>query len=216
MRNYITHEWFTLFTIIGILAITAAKYLNALRFNDFISVIGNSKYLKIYSKDQKFVDPFDGLIFINLVFSGSIFIYFTYSTFVSSLTFELIPFLKLLFAVASIVIIKTLLERLIGSLFEMDSIVDGYLFQKITFLNYTGLILILTNLLVLYANIDPKIVIISSFILILLINLIGFMTSFKNYQKIINLNYFYFLLYLCALEIAPYVLLYKVIREFNV
>lgn len=216
MRDYITYEWFTILTVLGIFAIATAKYLNTLRFNDFISIIGNSKYLKIYSKDQKFIDPFDGLLFINLTFSGSIFLFFVYSSFVSPLTFELVSFLKLLLAVATIVIIKTLLERLIASLFEIDSIVDAYLFQKITFLNYSGLVLIVTNLLLLYASTDSKIVIITSFSVILLINLIGFITSFKNHQKTINPNFFYFLLYLCALEIAPYILLYKVISEYNV
>jgi hypothetical protein len=216
MRDYITYEWFTILTVLGIFAIVTAKYLNTLRFNDFISIIGNSKYLKIYSKDQKFIDPFDGLLFINLTFSGSIFLFFAYSSFVSPLTFELVSFLKLLLAVATIVIIKTLLERLVASLFEIDSIVDTYLFQKITFLNYSGLVLIVTNLLLLYTSTDSKIVIIISFSVILLINLIGFITSFKNHQKIINPNFFYFLLYLCALEIAPYILLYKVISEYNV
>jgi len=216
MRDFITHEWFTILTVFGIFAITMAKYLNTLRFGDFISIIGNSKYLKIYSKDQKFIDPFDGLLFLNLVFSGSIFLFFCYSTFVSPLAFELISFLKLLLAVATVVIIKTLLERLIASLFEIDSIIDAYLFQKVTFLNYSGLVLIFSNLLLLYTDTNPKIVIITSFIVIFLINLIGFATSFRNYQKIINPNFFYFLLYLCALEIAPYVLLYKVISEYNV
>ncbi|MEO1032191.1 MAG: DUF4271 domain-containing protein [Bacteroidota bacterium] len=216
MRNFITYEWFTIFTIFGLIAITIAKYLNALRFNDFLFVIGNSKYLKIYSKDQKFIDPFDGFLFLNLAFSASIFIYFSYSTFVSPLKFELVFFLKLFFAVAVVVLIKTLLERLIGSLFEIDSIVDGYLFQKITFLNYSGFVFLAANLLLLYTSNYSKIIIIASFTLICLINLIGFATSFKNYQKIINPNFFYFLLYLCALEIAPYVLLYKVIREYNV
>ncbi|APY08128.1 DUF4271 domain-containing protein [Winogradskyella sp. J14-2] len=216
MRDYVTYEWFTILTILGIFALTTAKYINALRFSDFISIIGNSKYLKIYSKDQKFIDPFDGLLFLNLTFSGSIFLFFAYSIFVSPLTFELVSFLKLLLALATVVIIKTLLERLIASLFEIDNIVDAYLFQKITFLNYSGLILILSNLLLLYTSLDSKIVIITSFGTILLINLIGFMTSFKNHQKIINPNFFYFLLYLCALEIAPYILLYKVISEYNV
>jgi hypothetical protein len=60
-----------------------------------------------------------------------------------------------------------------------------------------------------------EIIIISAFSLVCLINLLGFLTSFKTYQKKINPNFFYFLLYLCALEISPYVLLYKVIREYN-
>ncbi|BAO75902.1 DUF4271 domain-containing protein [Winogradskyella sp. PG-2] len=215
MRNLITHEWFTIFTIIGLLAIVAAKFLNTMRFNDFLYVIGNSKYLKIYTKDQKFVDQFDSFLFINLALSSSIFIYYSYTTFVSPLTFELTIFLKLLFAISTIIIIKVLLERLIGSLFEIDSLIDNYLFQKTTFKNYSGIIFLIANLLLLYTSTNANVVIIATFILICLINLIGFLTSFKNYQKIINPNFFYFLLYLCALEIGPYVLLYKVIREYN-
>ena len=215
MRNYITHDWFTIFTIIGLCTIVIAKYLNTLRFNDFIYVIGNSKYLKIYSKDQKFIDQFDSFLFINLSLSLSIFIYFAYSTFVSPLNFELVSFLKLLFAVSTIIIIKTLIERLIGSLFEIDSLMDHYLFQKTTFKNLSGIIFLIANLFLLYTTRYMEITIIIAFSLVCIINLVGFLNSFKTYQKIINPNFFYFLLYLCALEIGPYVLLYKVIREYN-
>jgi len=215
MRNYITYEWFTIFTIIGLFSIVVAKYLNTLRFNDFMYVIGNSKYLKIYTKDQKFIDSFDSFLFINLSLSLSIFIYFAYSTFVSPLNFELVSFLKLLFAVSTIIIIKTLLERLVGSLFEMDSLIDEYLFQKTTFKNFSGMIFLVANLFILYTNSYTKIILITTFSLVCIINFIGFLSSFKTYQKVINPNFFYFLLYLCALEIGPYVLLYKVIREYN-
>ncbi len=215
MRNFITHEWFTIFTIIGLFAIVTAKFVNTLRFNDFLYVIGNSKYLKIYTKDQKFIDQFDSFLFVNLALSFSIFSYFAYSTFVSPLSFELISFLKLLFAVSTIVIIKTLLERLIGSLFEIDKLIDYYLFQKTTFKNYSGIVFLIANLFLLYTNTYANFVIIAAFSLICLINLIGFLTSFKNYQNRINPNLFYFLLYLCALEIGPYILLYKAIREYN-
>ncbi len=215
MRNIITHEWFTIFTIIGLFAIVIAKFVNTLRFNDFLYVIGNSKYLKIYTKDQKFIDQFDSFLFINLALSFSIFSYFAYSTFVTPLSFELISFLKLLFTVSTIVIIKTLLERLIGSLFEIDRLIDYYLFQKTTFKNYSGIVFLIANLFLLYTNTYANVVIIAAFSLICLINLMGFLTSFKNYQNRINPNMFYFLLYLCALEIGPYILLYKVIREYN-
>ncbi|EPR73276.1 hypothetical protein ADIWIN_1707 [Winogradskyella psychrotolerans RS-3] len=216
MRNYITHEWFTIFTIIGLFTIVVAKYLNTLRFNDFLYVIGNSKYLKIYAKDQKFIDQFDSFLFINLSLSLSIFIYFAYNTFVTPVHFELMSFLKLTFAVSTVIIIKTLLERLIGSLFEIDSLIDDYLFQKTTFKNFSGLVFLMANLFLLYTDIPMNIIIISAISIVCLINAIGFLSSFKTHQKSINPNFFYFLLYLCALEISPYILLFKVIREYNV
>ena len=215
MRDFITYEWFTIFTIVGLFTIVVAKFVNTLRFNDFLYVIGNSKYLKIYTKDQKFIDQFDSFLFVNLAISLSIFIYFAYSNFISPISFEIITFLKLLFAVSAVIIIKTLLERLIGSLFEIDSLIDDYLFQKTTFKNYSGMVFLTANLFLLYTNLPVNIVIITTISLVCIINLIGFLTSFKNYQKLINPNFFYFLLYLCALEIGPYVLLYKAISEYN-
>ncbi|MEN8885415.1 MAG: DUF4271 domain-containing protein [Winogradskyella sp.] len=215
MRNFITHNWFTFFTILSLGLIVAAKYVNAMRFNDFLLVISNPKYLKIYSRDQKFIDLFDSCLFINLALSLSIFIYFGYGTYITPLTFELFEFLKLLFAVATLIIIKTLLERLTGSLFEIDNLIDDYLFQKTAFKNYSGILLLTTNLILLYTNTNANVVIITSFSLIVLVHLIGFFRSFKNYQKILIPNFFYFLLYLCALEIGPYILLYKAITGHN-
>ncbi|MDN3491361.1 DUF4271 domain-containing protein [Winogradskyella bathintestinalis] len=215
MRNYVTYEWFTIFTMVGLFSIVVAKYLNTLRFRDFLYVIGNSKYLKIYSKDQKFIDQFDSFLFINLSLSVSIFIYFAYTTFISPLNFELISFLKLLLAVSTIIVMKTLLERLIGSLFEMDHLIDHYLFQKTTFKNLSGLVFFVTNLFLIYTDRYTETILIIAFILVCIINLIGFISTFKTHQKLINPNLFYFLLYLCALEIGPYIVLYKVIRDYN-
>ncbi|WP_339623116.1 DUF4271 domain-containing protein [uncultured Winogradskyella sp.] len=215
MRNFITHNWFTIFTVLSLGLIVAAKYVNALRFSDFLLVISNPKYLKIYSRDQKFIDLFDSFLFINLALSLSIFIYFGYNTYVTPISFELFEFLKLLFAVSTLIIIKTLLERLIGSLFEIDNLIDDYLFQKTAFKNYSGILLLITNLILLYTNTNIDVVIVVSFSAILLVNIIGFFTSFKNYQKLLIPNLFYFLLYLCALEIGPYILLYKAITGNN-
>ncbi|MDC1503911.1 DUF4271 domain-containing protein [Winogradskyella sp.] len=216
MRNFITHNWFTIFSVLSLGLIVAAKYVNALRFNDFLLVISNPKYLKIYSRDQKFIDLFDSFLFINLALSLSIFIYFGYNTYVTPINFELFEFLKLLFAVSTLIIIKTLLERLIGSLFEIDNLIDDYLFQKTAFKNYSGILLLITNLILLYTNTNINVVIVVSFSAVLLVNIIGFFTSFKNYQKLLIPNLFYFLLYLCALEIGPYILLYKAITGNNI
>jgi len=216
MREFITNEWFTVFTLLGLISIVLAKTLNSLRFSDFIYVVTNSKYLKIYSRDQSFIDTFDGLLFFNFTLSLSVFIFYGYSTFISVLKFDLITFLKISFAITTILIIKVLVERLIASLFEIDELIDSYLFQKTTFKNYSGLVLVLSNLFLIYTDSFTSIILWITIGLIGLINLIGFYLTFKTHQNSINLNLFYFLLYLCALEIGPYVLLYKVFRDYNV
>ncbi|NRA92909.1 MAG: DUF4271 domain-containing protein [Psychroserpens sp.] len=215
LREVISHDWFTIFLVLGLSCIAISKYLFGSRFKDFIFVVGNSKYLKIHARDQRFIDTFDSLLFFNLIISISIFAHYLYSSSLQNLNFELTSFFKLIFGVGVVLLIKILLERLIGSLFEIDDIIDTYLFQKITYKNYTGLILLPVNCLLIFSVLPSRPVIYTCIGLIILINLVGSIISFKNYQKLLLNNFFYFILYLCALEIGPYLILYKIIKDFN-
>jgi len=215
LRATISNEWFTVFIVFALAFLTLSKFLFSRRFMDFLAVIWNSKYLKIYARDQKFVDGFDTLLFLNLIISVSVFSFLMYSEFVSPASFDLTQFFKLLFGIGALVLIKVLLERLIGSLFEIDALIDSYLFQKTAYKNYSGLILLAANILLIYTLSPSKGIIYAVLGLIVLINLIGFITSFKNHQKTILHNFFYFILYLCALEIGPYLILYWFIFDYK-
>ncbi|MGB3607889.1 DUF4271 domain-containing protein [Psychroserpens sp.] len=215
LRDVISNDWFTLFLLLGLVCITVSKYVFTHRFKDFLAVVGNSKYLKIYARDQKFIDGFDALLFFNGIISISIFAFISYSTLVDGSAFNLNLFFKLLFGIGLLFLIKVLLERLIGSVFEIDELVDSYLFQKTTFKNFTGLILLPINCLIIYTVNPTKVIIYAILALIVIINILGFLSSFKSYQKLLLNNIFYFILYLCALEIGPYLILFKLIKDFN-
>ncbi len=215
LRDVISNDWFTLFLLLGLTLVTLSKFLFTHRFKDFLVVLANSKYLKIYSRNQKFIDGFDALLFINGVISISIFSYLSYNTIVNPSEFHLDNFIKLLFGFGSFFLIKILLERLIGSLFDIENLIDAYLFQKTTFKNYSGLVLLPINAVLIYALNMTTYLIYAVMALLILMNILGFMISFKNHQKIVINNLFYFILYLCTLEIGPYLILYKYINNFN-
>ena len=209
-RDIISNELFTVLMVIGLTIIAAAKLVAPQRFNDFIYVLGNFKYLKIYAKDQKFLDKFDALLFSNLVISASIFCYLIYQYTTETKIISINILFKLVFGIATFILIKVLIERLIASLFEMDKLIDQYLFQKISYKNYLGLLLLPINALLIF-TIKPTLPIFYVIIaLLLIVNIFGVITSFKTHQNTIKSNLFYFILYLCALEIASYVILYKV------
>ena len=210
LRHIVSNEIFTVLLVLGLIIVAIAKLISPKRFDDFILVLGNDKYLKIYSRDQKFFDNFDALLFANLVLSLSVFSFIVYkeTTDISNISGN--TMFKLSFSVGVFILIKVLIERLIGSLFEIDKLVDQYLFQKTSFKNYLGVLLLPINALLLY-SFKPTLPIIYGIIsLLLLVNILGLISSFKTHQSLIKNNLFYFILYLCALEIAPYVILYKV------
>jgi len=209
LREIISNEWFTILIVFSLCVLAFAKYAFSNRFNDYLWVIGNSKYLKIYAREQKFIDQFDSLLFINLVISLSIFSFIGYTALVEPLNFDFTLFIKLFVGIGALMLIKILVERLIGSLFDIDALIDSYIFQKTNYKNYVGLILLPINVILIYALKPSNTIIYIVMGLIAIINFVGFITSFKSHQKAILNNLFYFILYLCALEIAPYIILYK-------
>ncbi len=214
LRNIIINDWFTVSIVVCLVFIAAAKLLFAKRFNDFIEIIGNSNYLKIYIKDQKFINIFDGLLFINLVISLTVFVILIINNLDSNFSPQNIElYYQLFIGLGSVLIIKVLLDRLMGSLFEIDELINDYVFQKITYKNYLGLILLPLNILLIYAITPTKSIIFIAIILLFTVNFMGFLESLKSHLNLIKSNLFYFILYLCALEIAPYIILYKVLNS---
>ncbi|WP_298339974.1 DUF4271 domain-containing protein [uncultured Algibacter sp.] len=210
LRHIVSNEIFTILLVLGLIIVAIAKLISPKRFDDFILVLGNDKYLKIYSRDQKFFDNFDALLFANLVLSLSVFCFIIYKKITETSDISGNTMFKLTFSIGVFILIKILIERLIGSLFEIDKLVDQYLFQKTSFKNYLGLLLLPINALLLY-SFQPTLPLIYGVIsLLLIVNILGLISSFKTHQSLIKNNIFYFILYLCALEITPYVILYKV------
>jgi len=212
-RIIATNELFTILIVISFALIAFAKLFTPKRFTDFISVLGNSKYLKIYAREQSFFDGFDAILFVNLIISTTIFFFLAYNNLIESIEISKILMFKLVIGISVFILIKVLIERLIGSLFEVDKIIDAYLFQKMSYKNFMGICLIPINVVLIY-SINPSIEIFYAIIgILLIINSIGFITSFKSNQSLIINNLFYFILYLCALEISPFVILYKFITN---
>ena len=214
-REIISNDWFTIGLVIALMAVATAKLLYTRRFADFLPVIVNSKYLKIYTRDQKFIDTFDSLLFTVYSMMAGIFVYVSFNAIKQSYTVDAILLVKLIFAIAAFVLIKVLVERLIGSLFEIDQLIDHYLFQKTAYKHLTGLLLIPINLIFIYVYTPSKVAILIVILAIIGINIAGFITSFKTFQKLLISNFFYFILYLCALEIGPYIIIYHLIKSYE-
>jgi len=213
LRPENSNDLFIILLLISIVFIAVAKLFFEKRFNHFSTVLINSSYLKVFSRDQKFFDLFDGLLFLNLIFSISIFSFISYNSLISPEDTSDLYIFNLIIGVGIFILIKVLIERLIGSLFTVDNLIDKYLFQKTSYKNFLGLVLTPINIILLFSITPNRTVIICVIILLIIINCIGLLTSFKSNLNLIKREFFYFILYLCALEIGPYLILYKVFLE---
>jgi|TARA_R110002049_G_scaffold76188_2_gene195983 hypothetical protein len=104
-----------------------------------------------------------------------------------------------------------LFERLLSSVLDIEPIIDKYIFEKTSFQNFVGLVLLPINALLIYTLTPNQTLLITLLAILLALQFFGLFLFIKNNLNVFRKSLFYFILYLCTLEIAPYVVLYKII-----
>ena len=198
-------DWYTSIIIASLIIIVSAKILNPSRFRELIN---NSNYLRIYIKDHKFFNLFDILLFTNFCVNAVLIMSLFYST-LNKFNLKFNDFIALSGLLGLVVTAKFLIEFIIGSIFEIKNITLSHVFQQISTLNVLGIILLPFNALSIYSYPKQLLLFGVIFIISCIIIFYGLIKSIKSYQKLLINNFFYFILYLCTLEIGPYVILCK-------
>lgn len=108
--------------------------------------------------------------------------------------------------------VKILIQLGNSTIFNNQSVIAEILFKKISYLNYSSLVMFLANVMLTYVFIGSKTVILLGSALILLILIIGWVTIIKTHLKFLTNYFFYFILYLCALEIAPIIIVVNALK----
>ncbi|MFC7445175.1 hypothetical protein C7H62_0812 [Mesoflavibacter sp. HG96] len=210
LRQINNTDIITAIFIACLLCIAISKLLFGKRFDIFSNLILTNRYIKAYIKEQHFFETFDALLFINLILNGGIFIYIIQKALSSTVLSQLL-ILKYAILLGSFFIVKVLIERLLASVFKIDHLINSYLFNKISYRNYLGLILLPVNaILIYYVDYSANLLYILG-ISVLAIYTIILLTYYSKNLNLLKQSLFYFILYLCALEIAPYIIVYQFI-----
>ena len=211
LREVLFNDLYTTIIVVSLAITVSAKLLNFNRFKDFLKLIGNSNYLRIYFKDHKFLDPFDVVLFLNFCMNGTLIGILTYSHFVQKEEIEPQLFLKLAAILGTAVLFKVLLELAVGFVFDIQKLFHSYIFQQVSFLNFLGVVLLPLNSLLIFGAPKSHTLLVAILVISGVILCTGLIKSIKLYQKLLINNFFYFILYLCTLEIGPYILFSKLI-----
>ncbi len=206
-------DWITLVIIFSLLLIVIAKQLFQNRFLSFIILPFNNKYITLYSKKDKMRHGFHILMSCFQLLNTSLYIYLSYNAlFVNSNTRGMLIFGLVLGMVLLFVVAKMILQLANAFVFNNMRVISDLIYKKHTYLNYSGLVMLIANVIMTYIAYDSETVVFLSLFLILMINCIGLITILKDHQKLISNYFFYFILYLCALEIAPLIFIANLLK----
>ncbi|MEC4049971.1 DUF4271 domain-containing protein [Flavobacterium sp. SUN046] len=206
-------DWATALFILSIALVVVAKSLFENRFNDFVRLIVSDKYFKIYKESNHLLSGFNVLLFLVNLISLSFFIELALCAFLNLPKTDWILFVQIFTGLTVFILSKFLIEKIIANIFNVEELVELFNLQKVNFRTYLGLLLLPITVVLYYGNFATKTLFIVIISILLFVNLLTYFFSLKIYQNILFSKLFYFILYLCALEIAPYYFIYYLIRK---
>ena len=208
-----TKDWATYLFVFSFVLIAITKTAFETRFSEFIRILVSDKYIKVYKDTSHLMSGFTILLFIVQIISFSFFIQLVlnYLGYVSKT--DWVIFLRIFTFFGIFVLSKFLIEKIIAAVFNIEEFAEQFNLQKVSYRTFIGLILLPINIYLFYNNTPSNILIYCTIVVILIINLFSYLISLKIYQNLLISKLFYFILYLCALEIAPYYFIYYLITK---
>ena len=201
-------DWATILFVLSFAAIAITKSAFENRFADFAKLIYSDKYTNVYKDSSNLKSGFTISLFFVQIISLAFFVQLSLAVFGYASKTDWILYIQIITFLVFFVLSKFLIEKIIATAFDIEEFIEQFNLQKVTFRTYIGLFILPVNIILFYYDSISRnflIIIIST---VFTINILAYLVSIKNYQNIIFSKLFYFILYLCALEIAPYYFMY--------
>ncbi len=207
-RDILSNNWIALLFLLGLVLIFGLKLFKAAKLQGYATSIFNKGFVEIQTQEKNPLFSFFHIVFTLFSFlSISITCYFLFKEYNESLQFNFLEYAQLSSYILIYALGRFLLEFFIMSLFEIKGQLRYFFLSKRSYLYAISLGLFLLNFIYFY-GFQKQNFLLYGMLLLFAIRLFLILNNNKN---LIIKELFYFILYICAFEIAPLFILFKLI-----
>ena len=186
---------------------------------DYQRLLLNNKYIIIYGKKERKLHLFTVVLYLIQCLCLALFVYICLKHYgITMLYTERFMFLEIVLFVFLFLVAKLLLQRWISSLFNLSDFSRDYIFSRVAYSSYAAIVMVIVLFFGVYLPFTSEkhlfLLLLVLLMILLIINILSWLKIIKSNQKEIKPYLFYFILYLCTLEIAPYIFLIYGTRYF--
>jgi hypothetical protein len=212
-RIVFSPDWLTIVFLVILLLIAIIKNNFSEQLSSLFSLLYSDKYYSDFGKVKPLIwNNFNILFFLIFILVSAVMIYYSLNAYVNdSFRFDLGYFLKILAGVLIYLVLRYTFEVILSSLFEIFEEYKFFSFVKLSNLFLISVYLLPALLFVTYVNSSQYVIFIGAALIFLALVILFRYIKALQYDRINFSNVFYLFLYLCALEIAPIILIYKLI-----
>lgn len=207
LRTIENKDWATILFLLSFVLIVFVKTRYTQKFFIYLDIFYSDKYFKLYNKGEYISSIFNILLYIFQIIIISFFIILVLDQYNICSKNNGIVYLQIITSLFVISMSKYFIEKIIAIIFEIDKIADIFNHFKMSYRSFFTLFLFPVVTLLFYNNTN-KITIYILLGIIIIYNTITYINILKFFKTKLISNLFYFILYLCTLEIAPYYFFY--------
>lgn len=202
-------DWATILFMVCLAIIAVNKTISSVRFNEFVRLAYSDKYTKIYRDSSNLMSGFTISMFVLQLISFSFFTLLVLNQFNKAEKTDLIVYIQIFTFLSVFILSKYLIEKIIATAFKIEEFNEQFNLLKVNYRAYFGFILLPVNIILYYNSLNSNWFFWTLLITLISINIITYLFVLKLYQNLLLRKIFYFILYLCTLEIAPYYFIYN-------
>lgn len=202
------NDWATILFLVAFVAIAINRNIFGGRFSEFLRLAVSDKYTKIYKESSNIRSGFTVSLFFVQMISFSFFILLLLAQFYAKEKYNAILYIQIFTFLTVFILCKYLIEKIIATSFKIEEFAEQFNLLKVTYRTYIGLLLLPINIILFYNAVNSNAVYIILILLIIAFSSITYLITLKTYQSLVSRKIFYFILYLCTFEIAPYYFMY--------
>lgn len=206
------HHWVSLVFLAILIFLTWAKVSFKDRLLHTASLFFANKYLFIYFNKEKndIINLFQFLLFIVQLLVLALLLYFANNLWqFSDRLNALNGYLLLVAGVGLYFCLRYLIGLFLAEIFNIKSKYNRIVYDKVSYFNNLILWILPFIMLSAYANIYKEYFFKITFFVLVILLILRYVLVLVNNKKLIVNNLFYFILYICALEIAPLAIILK-------
>jgi uncharacterized protein DUF4271 len=205
------NNWIVLTFLFILMLLIVLKKLFKSRFNNQLKLLNNALWVSNLKNNYSAIYNLYNLgylIILCFLLSFITLVYIKYSTSLI-LTNDFYFFLKYSLYFGAFFVLKHLFYYLFSLVFNLKTLMLKIVYVKTSYLNFLSIFILSWLSFVLFSSFENNLIFKIASIISLLLALYFYTLIIKNNLKVISKHFFYFILYLCTLEIAPIIILYK-------
>lgn len=207
-RGFISNNWVTLLFVFGLLLIFVLKLYKAAKLSGFATSIFNKGFIEIESQEKTAPITFFHSVFTLFSFlSISMTAYFLLDEYKDGVSTNFLEYIEWSSYILIYILGRFFLEFLLMGLLEVKGLLSYFILSKRSYLYSISIGLFLLNLIYFYGYQKFNLLLIGAAVLFG----VRLLLIVVNNKNLIIKELFYFILYLCAFEIAPLFILFKLI-----